>query len=80
MHWRLKDDPALRDAQIDARALALEAEGLSARFPNAAVNADERRKLRAALYRPLLTLDPKQRSRVVDVILTLMLADAEDRD
>jgi hypothetical protein len=33
--------------------LAKEAEALLARFPNAVVNADEQRRLRAGLYRPL---------------------------
>jgi type I restriction enzyme, R subunit len=36
--------------------IARETEVLLARFPNAAVNADEQRRLRAALYRPLLAL------------------------
>jgi type I restriction enzyme R subunit len=53
------------------------AEGLFARFPNASLNADEHRQLRAALYRPLLALEPKQRGRVVDVILAVLLNDAE---
>jgi len=80
MFWRLKEDPALLAAEIDPRELALEAEGLFGRFPNAAVNADERRQLRAALYRPLLGLDTKQRSRVVYVMLVVLLNGAEDRD
>jgi type I restriction enzyme R subunit len=60
--------------------LALEAEGFSARFPNARLNPDEHRQLRAALYRPLLALDVKQRGRVVDVILGVLLNDAEERN
>jgi hypothetical protein len=36
-----------------------------ARFANARVNEGERRKLRAALYRPLLGLDKKARWRIV---------------
>jgi type I restriction enzyme R subunit len=79
MFWRLKDDPALRDASIDARNVALQAESLSARFPNARLNPDEQRQLRAALYRPLLALDVKQRNRIVDVILAVLLGDADDR-
>ena len=35
---------------------ATEAEALPARLPNAAVNAEELRRLRAALYKPLLGL------------------------
>jgi hypothetical protein len=36
--------------------------------------------LRAALYRPLLALDPKRRGVVVDVVLAVLLSDAADRD
>jgi len=78
--WRLRDEPSLRPAQIDPRAFATEAESLFARFPNARLNPDERRKLRAALYRPLLPLDAAERGRVVDAVLVVLLRDAEDRD
>lgn len=73
VYWRLKDEAALRAAGISAQDLAQEAETLLARFPNAPVNADERRRLRAALYRPLLGLGKEERGRVVDLILTILL-------
>jgi type I restriction enzyme R subunit len=60
--------------------LAQEAETQLARFPNARVNADEQRRLRAALYRPLLDLGKQERGRVVDAVLAILLdgeADAE---
>ena len=50
------------------------------RFPNAKVNADERRKLRAALYRPLLGLDKEERGRVVDIVLRILLDGDYDAD
>jgi type I restriction enzyme R subunit len=53
--------------------LARETEALSARFPNANVNADEQRRLRAALYRPLLDLPKDDRARVVDLITAIIL-------
>jgi type I restriction enzyme R subunit len=71
--WELKDDAALGAAGISAMELAKEAEGVLVRFPNAMVNDDERRKLRAALYRPLLPLTAAERSRVVDKILAIIL-------
>ena len=80
VYWRLKDDPGLRAANIDAKTLALEAESLFARFPNARLNPDEQRQLRAALYRPLLALEPGQRGRVVDGVLSTLLDAATDRD
>ena len=52
--------------------LAQDAETETQRFPNARVNDDERRKLRAALYRPLLRLGTVDRSRIVDAILAIL--------
>ncbi len=43
--WVLRDNAALKVAGIEAMTLAREAEGLLVRFPNAAVNADEQRRL-----------------------------------
>jgi type I restriction enzyme R subunit len=54
---------------------AREAEAVLSRFPNAAVNDDEKRRLRASLYRPLLALQKDERSRVVDVVVATLLAD-----
>jgi type I restriction enzyme R subunit len=73
VYWRLKDDPALRAAGVSTKELAEQSDALTARFPNARVNADEQRKLRAALYRPLLRLDKEDRGRVVDSILAILL-------
>jgi type I restriction enzyme, R subunit len=75
VYWTLKDDKALGAAGISAQDLAQEAEALLARFPNATVNADEHRRLRAALYRPLLGLDKEERGRVVDLVLAILLND-----
>ena len=69
IHWLLQDDADLVAAGVVTMDLAREAETLLARFPNAAVNADEKRRLRAALYRPLLALDKDARGRVVGGIL-----------
>ena len=80
VYWTLKDDAALGAAGISAMELAQEAETQLARFANARVNADEQRRLRAALYRPLLDLGKQERGRVVDAILTILIdgeADAE---
>jgi type I restriction enzyme R subunit len=45
---------------------------LVARFPNARVNADEQRQLRAALYRPLLGLGREDRTKIVDLIIEIV--------
>lgn len=74
--WVLRDDSAFKAVGIDPMMLAKDAEELLDRFPNASVNADEQRKLRAALYKPLLALEQNERARIVDLIVRLLLAEA----
>jgi type I restriction enzyme R subunit len=74
--WVLREDEAVKAAGIDAAVVAKEAELLLARFPNAAVNADEQRRLRASMYKPLLALAPEERARVVDLVVRLLLAES----
>ena len=50
---------------------------MPARFADAVVNADEQRRLRAALYEPLLALPQSERERVVDLAAKLSLAKAQ---
>jgi type I restriction enzyme R subunit len=71
--WRLQDDPDLKGAGIGALGLARQVEDLLARFPNAAQNPDEQRRLRAGLYRPLLGLPNDARARIVDLIAAIVL-------
>ncbi|MDM7459964.1 MAG: HsdR family type I site-specific deoxyribonuclease [Paracoccus sp. (in: a-proteobacteria)] len=80
VYWNLKDDEALRNAGISAMELARDAETEMHRFPNARVNDDERRKLRATLYRPLLGLGKEDRGRVVDLVLAILLDGDHDAE
>ncbi len=80
VYWILKHDPSLEITGISAMDLAKEAEDLLTRFPNAAVNPDEQRRLRMVLYRLLLELDRGERSRVVKLILSILLDDGADAD
>ena len=80
VYWRYKDDPDLRATGIDGMVLARESEALLERFPNAATSADEERRLRAALYRPLLTLPANERSRAVEGVLAILLGTDADVD
>ena len=73
VYWTLKDDRALDAAGVSAMAFAEEAQVLVDRFPNAAVSADEQRRLRASLYRPLLRVEGGERSRIVDHTLAVLL-------
>ena len=58
--------------------MAREAAALLRRFPNAAVNLEEQRRLRAALYKPLLGLHRDERAQVVEHVLALLLQPADD--
>ena len=80
VYWALKDDPDLRTAGVNAMDLAREAKLLLGRFPNAAVSGDEERRLRAALYRPLLGLPADGRSKTVEHLLTILLGADVDAD
>ena len=73
--WVLRDDAAIKAADIDPMTLAKEAEALLERFPNAPVNADEQRRLRASLYKPLLALAQDERARVVDLVVRFLLTE-----
>lgn len=80
IYWTLKDDETLRILGFRVMELAREAEERLVRFPNARVNADEQRRLRASLYYPLLALDQNERGRIVETILTILLDGGNDAD
>ena len=80
VYWTLRDDGALEAAGVSAIAFAEEAQGLVDRFPNAAVNADERRRLRTSLYNPLLKVESSERSRIVEHALAVLLGGSDDED
>ena len=69
-----------RNAFAHARDIRrrVNADALLARFPNAQANDDERRRLRAALYRPLLCLDKEHRGRIVEAVLAILLDGGSD--
>lgn len=71
--WILRDEPRLKANGLNPMEIAREAEALIARFPNAAVNPDEQRLLRAALYRPLLKLPKDDRTHIVELIASVIL-------
>lgn len=72
--WALRGSAALKNGGIDPLELAKEIEKMLGRFPNAKVNADEQRQLRASLYRPLITLPKAIRTDVVDRIMANVLS------
>lgn len=78
VYWALRNDATLAAAGISPMQLAKESEVLITKFPNAKVNDDEQRRLRAALYIPLLGLDKENRGRTVDVVLGILLDGGSD--
>lgn len=75
--WVLHDDEAVKSAGVDAMTLAKDIEQWLDRFPHAQANPDEQRRLRAAIYKPLLGLLPEERARAVGLVLKLLLAEAD---
>ena len=80
VYWTLKEDAALKVAGVSAIEFAEEAQALVDRFPNAAVNADEQRRLRTSLYNPLLRVESGERGRIVDQTLAILLDGGADAD
>ena len=80
VYWTLKEDAALQMAGVSAMKFAEEAQALVDRFPNAAVNADEQRRLRTSLYNPLLKVESHERGRIVDQTLAILLSGDTDAE
>jgi type I restriction enzyme R subunit len=78
VYWSLRDDPAVKASGIDPMGVAREADKLLGRFPNSSVNSEERRRMRAALYQPLLKLAPEERSRVVELAMAFLVPEGAE--
>jgi type I restriction enzyme, R subunit len=77
-YWTLHEDPALGYAGISAMEIAREAEQLMARYPNASVNPEENRRLRSALYRPLLALGSEERAGIVEKTMDALFGEGRE--
>lgn len=75
--WSLRDDATMKASGIDPMTVAAEADRLMVRFPNAALNSEERRRLRAALYPLVLKLDNEDRARVVGTAMAHLVPEEE---
>ena len=71
--WTLRDSSAIKSAGLTAKAIALEVGKLLGRFPEASVNPEQKRRLRAALYQPLLPLGSAERAEVVEQIMSCLV-------
>ncbi len=72
VYWALRNDTSLVAVGIDPMHLAREAQTLLDAYPNAAVNAQDKRNLRTGLYRPLLALEPSDLKRVVEAAIAAL--------
>ncbi len=72
IYWTLRRDEALTAAGLDANDVARDVEAAVDRFPNWIQNADEQRRLRLSLYKPLLELPADERARVVDDVMQVL--------
>ena len=70
--WILQNEFMLKERSLTAIEVAREVDSLLIRFPNSAVNPDEQRQFRANIYRPLLSLKNEDRSRMVDLIMSVI--------
>ena len=73
VYWLVRENADLKTAKVAPLDLGKEVDKLLERFPNARVNPDEQRQLRAALYRPLVTLEREARTALVDLIVATIL-------
>jgi len=78
IYWTLRRDAALEGARLDPLGLVRKIEELVRRFPAAATNAEEQRRLRASLYGPVIGLVSVERQRIVERVMELLLRN--DRD
>lgn len=67
--WKLRDNVSLKNAGISPEDLGREVQALLDRFPTAAHNDEEWRRLRAGLYIPLLAVPKDERSKIVDGVM-----------
>jgi len=72
LYWLLREDRVLAAAGIDPMAFASEVQTQLERYPNAAVDADEKRLLRRDLYKPLGAVPPAERKVLVDRSVALL--------
>jgi type I restriction enzyme, R subunit len=73
VYWAVRESATLKAGGVEPLELAREVEKLLARFPNAQVNPDEQRQLRAALYRPVIAVPKEARANIVDLIMANVL-------
>lgn len=72
IYWVISQDEGVKMADFDGMAASREIESVLAKFPNWRENLDERRRLRASLYKPLLNLGKDDRAGVIERIMQVL--------
>jgi type I restriction enzyme R subunit len=70
--WTLSRESAAEAAAFDALTAAREIETVLAKFPTWHENSEERRRLRAQLYKPLLALPKNERADAIDKLMQVL--------
>jgi type I restriction enzyme R subunit len=72
VHWQLRRNEDLASAGLDTLTVAREVESYLVKFPNWIENADEHRRLRQHLYKPLIGLPADKRAQAVEQIMQVL--------
>lgn len=72
IYWVISQDDGAKTASFDGMAASREIETVVAKFPSWRENPDEKRRLRAGLYKPLLTLGKEDRAAVIERIMHVL--------
>lgn len=72
IYWVIAQDEAANKESFDGMAASREIESVLAKFPSWHDNPDERRRLRASLYKPLLALPKDDRAGVIERIMQVL--------
>ncbi len=72
VYWVIAQDDGVKKASFDAMAASREIETVLGKFPSWRENLDEKRHLRAGLYKPLLALGKEERAAVIERIMQVL--------
>jgi len=72
VYWVLSKEPALEGLKVDIQHLAANIELAVEQFPHWRQNADEERRLRSGLYKPLLGLPAEPRKEIIEKIMNVL--------
>ncbi|WP_327025189.1 type I restriction endonuclease subunit R [Micromonospora sp. NBC_01739] len=72
IYWVICQGSTAKAAAFDSMAASREIETVLAKFPSWRENPDERRRLRASLYKPLLALGKDDRAAVIERIMQVL--------